>query len=304
MAADAIASGLGAWLMSFNPWIAYFGGCAVLGVGAALTLTIPETLNLFPPQTPTRPPSSYEMDDFEARSPTSAGSPDGRWISRLLKKLASLRKAADFIFKDSNVLILLLTFFVYKISRGAASFFIQYVSTRYHWTLANANYLISMRSFLNIVVFTAVLPTAAWYLVHKKGFAPREKDLLLAKISVVALLIGTIGIGLSASISPLIVSIVIQTAGMGFAYLIRSIITTLVEARQVARLYVGITIIETLGGLVAAPLSAALFSWGLHLGGGSGPWLGLPHMATGIMFGLTAAGVWWVASSKSLRVAI
>lgn len=304
MAAESLATAFGAWLMGFDPWIAYFGACVVIAIGALLTLPIPETLNLFPPQTPTHPPSVYEMDELDEldeRSPASVKITQTSWAARLKDSFASTRKASSFIFKDKNVLVLLLTFFVYKISRGAASFFIQYVSTRYHWTLANANYLISMRSFLNIVVFTIGLPAAAWHLVQKRSFAVREKDFFLAKISVIALLIGTVGIGLSDSIPPLLVCIIIQTCGMGFAFLIRSIITTLVEPRQVARLYVGITIIETMGALAAAPLSAALFSWGLTLGG---PWLGLPHMLTGIMFALTAAGVWWVARSKSLRVAI
>lgn len=301
MAAESIATAFGAWLMGFDPWIAYFGACIIMGIALATILTIPETLNLFPPPTPTKPPSVYEMDEFVNRSHDSVHSPNGSLGARMKKKMALIRKGSDFILKDKNVLVLLLTFFVYKISRGAASFFIQYVSTRYHWTLAKANYLISVRSFLNIVVFTGVIPTAAWYLTQKRGFTVREKDFLLAKISVFGLLIGTVGIGLSGSVPPLILSMIIQTSGMGFAFLIRSIITTLVEPRQVARLYVSITIIETLGGLAAAPLSAALFSWGLSLGG---PWLGLPHMSTGILFALTATGVWWVSRSKSLRVAI
>ncbi|KAL9109235.1 MAG: hypothetical protein Q9227_006161 [Pyrenula ochraceoflavens] len=320
MAAEFVSTAGSAFLMKFSPWIAWFGGGITITLGAATAFLIPETLNLFPSsEKPSEllssrnslsDPSEFEMssidstdslDKIDAPLPTSPIPSHFNTLpltTRLGRKLAFYRRESSFIFNNQPVLILLLTFFVYKISRGAASFFIQYVSTRYSWTLANANYLVSMRSFLNIVVFTALLPWATWYLTNKKGLPSRAKDFLLAKLSVLALLLGTVGIGLSASIPPLVISIVMQTCGMGFAYLIRSIITTMVEPKQVARLYVGITILETLGGLAAAPLAAVLFRWGLELGG---MWLGLPHMVTGVIFAITAGGVWWVAAGQAER---
>ena len=276
-------------------------------------MTIPDTLNLFASDKTSRldqrdspepdDVSDFELDDLDkidqpppmthinARS-TSPGP-----TAKLRGRLAYYRSESDFIFQNKPVLILLLTFFVYKISRGAAGFFIQYVSTRYSWTLANANYLVSMRSFLNIIVFTALLPSGTWYLTQQKRLPARDKDFLLAKLSVLALLIGTVGIGLSDSVPPMIHSIIVHTCAMRFAILIPSIITTMVKPKQVARLYVGITILETMGALAAAPLSAWLFRWGLYLGG---PWLGIPHMVTGIIFAITAVGVWWVARANGV----
>lgn len=79
------------------------------------------------------------------------------------------------------------------------------------------------------------------------------------------------------------------TAGTGFPVVLRSLATTLVEARQrgetsdIGRLYALISLMEGIGDLLAGPGMAWAFRIGLSLGE---RWLGLPFAFAAILFAL------------------
>ena len=86
-------------------------------------------------------------------------------------------------------------------------------------------------------------------------------------------------VGLSPNIPTVAISLSIASLGMGFALLLRSFLTSLVEAHHIARVYSIISIVDTLGFMFGSPLLAGLFKRGLALGGG---WVGLPFYFTGL----------------------
>jgi MFS family permease len=117
----------------------------------------------------------------------------------------------------------------------------------------------------------------------------REKDLILTKASIIFLTVGTLGIGLSPSIFPMIISMLVQTLGAGFVFVTRSLVTTMIRREQTARLYTVIEILEAVGMIIAGPTIASFFKWGLELGGA---WIGLPWVVATGLFIVTATAVW------------
>ncbi|KKY14932.1 putative mfs [Phaeomoniella chlamydospora] len=302
MAAEFVAGAVSGYLTSYNPWLAMFVSLGLLCASVLIILLFPETKGLAI-QKGAKERESHELDDLGVDSVDRSRYPmsSNRFVRRTLAKLKSIRQESGFILDDSSVFVLLLTFFVYKISRGAGAFFVQYISKRYGWTIAHANYLTSVKAFFNIFLFTTILPYVASWLGEKKGIKGNRKEFILAKVSIILLFIGTVGQGLAPNIVLLITFLITQTMGAGFAYQIRAIITSLVQSHQVARLYVGITILETAGHLAAGPVSAGVFKWGLQIGG---PWVGLPYLLLGSTFLLAAFGTWWVSWQRRKEFAM
>lgn len=61
----------------------------------------------------------------------------------------------------------------------------------------------------------------------------------------------------------------------------RSLITSLVLPDQVGVLYTSLAVVQSVGILIAGPLFANTFRWGMKLGE---TWLGLPFFAASVMY--------------------
>jgi hypothetical protein len=83
----------------------------------------------------------------------------------------------------------------------------------------------------------------------------------------------------------------LYTLGTGFTPAARSLVTTMVDPSHVGLLYTTISVLDTLGGLVAGPAVSFAFRKGLRLGG---PWIGLPFLVSAGLFVAVAAVVWVV----------
>jgi hypothetical protein len=292
MGSDFVASAVSAWLMTYNPWIPMFVGWGFITLGVLPALSLPETLGAFPSSKPAEP--VFNLDDLSVDGVEHSPS-RFKWrnnetiVAQLRSRIISSFQSFEFIFRDKQLLLLLCTFLVYKLSRGTAWFLVQYISKRYSWTIARANLLVSVKSILTVVLFVTILPAASWYLVNRRAMNTREKDLILTKASIIFLTVGTLGIGLSPSIFPMIISMLVQTLGAGFVFVTRSLVTTMIRREQTARLYTVIEILEAVGMIIAGPTIASFFKWGLELGGA---WIGLPWVVATGLFIVTATAVW------------
>ncbi|KAJ5908771.1 hypothetical protein N7495_001453 [Penicillium taxi] len=316
MGADFVTSAFSSYLMTLNPWIPFLVGFAIVLGGLGFILVLPETKHVMPPRSPE--PSNVELSELSNMEPKDdlpkphlpephhsesdvEGAQDheshmtwsypSRQHSSLWAKFcASLHfyvKPYLFILNRKSVLLLLTAFLVYRLSRGSSWFLTQYISTRYSWTLAQANLLVSCRPTISIPLFLFVLP-----MLKKHYFTPRhsatQKDLYLARASIFCLTLGTLGIGLSPTISTLIPSMIVQASGSGFVFLTRSIITTLVERDETARLYTVVEIIQSIGNVVASLSITTVFQLGLRLGGF---WIGLAWMMTSTLFCMVGVSI-------------
>ncbi|KAJ5280716.1 hypothetical protein N7478_006088 [Penicillium angulare] len=317
MGVDFISSAFSSYLMTLNPWIPIFIGYGIVFLGLMLILVLPETkhvrLSSSKPE-----PSSVELSDFvdedpehnpqkmgrrsyhdesdvemgsdhEAHMTFSYPAPDTSLWGKIRAHYQFYVQPYLFILNRKPVLLLLTAFLVYRLSRGSSWFLTQYVSTRYHWTLAQSNLLVSFRPTVSIPVFLFGLPWLKKHYLDQRR-SSTERDLWLARGSVLCLTIGTLGIGLSPNVGSLIVSLIVQTSGSGFVFLTRSIITTLVERDETARLYTVIEILQSVGNVVASLSITGVFQIGLRMGGF---WVGLAWIMTSTLFCMVAAAIWW-----------
>lgn len=112
-----------------------------------------------------------------------------------------------------------------------------------------------------------------------RGWSAPAKDLWMARVSLVLLAAGAVTIALAGTRAVVTLGIVTLAAGSGYAYLMRSLMASLVAVEHTGLLYTVTSIFEAVGGLIAGPMLAQLFRIGLSWGGG---WIGLPYFAAGL----------------------
>ncbi|MCJ1250030.1 hypothetical protein MMC30_007256 [Trapelia coarctata] len=135
----------------------------------------------------------------------------------------------------------------------------QYTSLVLHWSLATVNTALALKALVSsLVLFT--LPT-----VRKAYLEPRMStariDLLITQASLVANLVGMIGLGFSGSAWFFVTSLCVFTSGCGLADSLTAYGTfSLPEGESVPDFYLRIGLVQTIAGLFGAPLWSTLFS--------------------------------------------
>ena len=303
MAADFISSAVSSWLMTMDPWIPLMIGMGIVLLGVLFTLSLPETMHVRHPEpadhmemshlSPDDDDDSLEHKEQDREYTDNEDSPffhpNESKIKTLATKINSYITPYTFILANKQILLLLSAFLVYRLSRGSSWFLVQYISTRYNWTLAQSNLLMSFRPALTIPLFLFILPAISRYLL--RSMQSTQKDLRLARISIIFLTVGTLGIGLSPSIPPLIISLIVQAAGSGFLFVTRSLITTLIKREQTAKLFTVIEILQSVGAVIASLVITNVFRAGIEMGG---MWIGLAWFVTGSLFVAVGVAVWVV----------
>ncbi|KAL3428495.1 MFS multidrug transporter [Phlyctema vagabunda] len=280
-----------AFMERSEPWTSIFVGY-IIGVAACcIAFFIPETLK-YKNQTEDGPIDGMEIRDCLDRSDS-----DVVWKGALQKFHVVVQETWAIVIQDWRLFALLITFFINSISTALSSIILQYISARYDWTVAQAGFLLSLRSGANVVLFVLILPFFTWMLSTKFELGSQRKDLWLARVSILFLPTGFIMIGLAQTPGVAGLGLMITTLGTGYSSLVRSLVTSMTEPHHVARLYTAVTVFDTLGSLISGPILAVLYQWGMRLGGG---WIGMPFFVAGILTGLTAVLLWLVNISNVL----
>lgn len=131
---------------------------------------------------------------------------------------------------------------------------------------------LTLRAVIDFALLVVGFPA-----LHKVSFkfspTPQSKDLLISRLSVALFAIGSLIIS-AAPVVPLVgLGIVIFAFGSGFSPAARSLATTFVQQDEAGLLYTTLAITQTIGGLIAGPLLALSFRWGLSIGA---EWTGIP----------------------------
>lgn len=143
--------------------------------------------------------------------------------------------------------------------------------------------LLTLRAAVNLALLLVGLPALHRVLV-KHDSTSQGKDLLISRLSVALFAIGSLVISLAPVVPLVALGIVIFALGSGFSPAARSLATTFVHQDQAGLLYTALAITQTVGGLMAGPLLALSFRWGLSLGP---EWSGIPFS---LVAGLFACG--------------
>lgn len=109
-----------------------------------------------------------------------------------------------------------------------------------------------------------------------------SKDLLISRVSIAFFAIGSLVVSAAPTIYLATLGIAIFALGSGFSPATRSLVTTFCNQDEAGLLYSALAISESVGGLVAGPLLALSFRWGLSLGHG---WTGIPFALVAGLFG-------------------
>lgn len=277
---EIVATPLSALLMSiWNPWIPYFlYSVLTLIAGMIPLLFLPETLrkSKSSPETETGTSSCESDPGADEGLPASAnGTPSTSTHSTIISRFRPLVK--------HNVIAILLAFFVSALGRQSTGFLLQYIRQRFDWSYERASVLLTLRAAVNLALLLVVLPALHKVLV-KRDSGSQGKDLLISRLSVAFFAIGSLVISLAPVVPLVALGIVIFALGSGFSPAARSLATTFVHQDEAGLLYTALAITQTVGGLIAGPLLAISFRWGLSLGP---QWTGIPFT---LVAGLFACG--------------
>lgn len=147
-------------------------------------------------------------------------------------------------------------------------------------TYTQAAFLIALRGAINLAA-VLVLPVISRLLLTNAKLDAAAKDLWLSRGTALLLTLGTLMMFLAPTPAVLIVGIAAYALGSPLYIAARSLVTFLVLPNQIGVLYTFLATIQSLGMLVAGPLLAYVFRWGMQLGD---PWLGLPFLAASVMY--------------------
>ncbi|OTA38818.1 hypothetical protein BTJ68_01390 [Hortaea werneckii EXF-2000] len=254
LAAKVVVPPISASLMTINPWIPSLIGTGLLIICFLTYGMVPETLNYYQPAdhpSPSLPvPSSTETTQ-QRKPPSSNNHPTHHSTPRrpVHRLLHSLHTATAFLTHDYRIPLLILPFIGHSLIAQTSQLLLQYTSKR---TLAMQYFRLSAQ----------------------------RKDLYLARASQGFVLVGWTLIGLSPNLACVVISMVVAALGQSTYLLIRSFLTSLVPADQIARVYSIVSLVDTVGTMLGSPLLAGLFGRGLALGGG---WVGLPFYFLGVI---------------------
>ncbi|KAJ6018705.1 MFS transporter [Penicillium canescens] len=257
--ASFFASAISSGLMTVNPWIPLLGGCGTVMIGLCCALSLPETMNTVSKTAESEQPLS---DEPLSTCECSLGSEPVHRV--LLSKIVRLIRPYLFIF-NRRLLLLLFSFGTVQVAQTSSSFLTQYISTRFTLTLARAHFLTSFHMAITIPVFLFLLPLLSNKVLYSLSL-PR-RDLQVARFSDIALILGSLGIGLSPSIVLLIPSICLHATGAGFSIVTRSLVTALVKREETARLYSAIELMQMMGGVLGSLCFTNAFNSGLRMSG-------------------------------------
>lgn len=107
------------------------------------------------------------------------------------------------------------------------------------------------------------------------------KDLLISRVSLALFTVGSLVISAAPVVVLAAVGIATFALGSGFGPAARSLVTTFCHQDEAGLLYSALAIMQSVGVLVAGPLLASTFRWGLSLGN---EWTGIPFAAVAGLF--------------------
>jgi len=285
---EILAPSISSYLMATSPWIPLLIGQVFVGLGPALFIFVPETLHLRLRATES---ATLTPDDASELSVSSEADKPAFFSAAISQAANSLKEVYGSlsVLHSLPILLLLLAFLIQPFVRQSIELSVRYISNRFDWDLKDVGYLLSLRALVNFLLLLALLPSLSYYLIRHLHFSSKEKDLVLARLSVVFLILGALLIGSSPSIVGTIIGNIVFTLGTGTNPLTRSLITSLVDQEHVGRLYAAIGVVEIFGSLTASPILLALYTLGLRL---KGPWVGLPFFALALICFIGAIGIW------------
>lgn len=290
LATELIATSISSILVMRSPWIPMCIGMVSAIMALTLILALPETLNR---GFSTRSDAS-NLSRQSAYHPADLSYPRAsHFPGQMMHEMGACAKEIKYNLKiwlrTPTVLVLLSTFFVRRLFRISGKFLLPYISTRFGVSIAQSGIFLSLQSGTSLVLLVLILPGST-YLLRRANFSEIQKDVFLARTSIILLATGFMVIGIAPNLSILVGGLVTSSLGAAFSLVVRSLLSSLVEPQQLGSAYAASGIFNTFGMLICGPTLAGLFHIGLKLG--------LPFLGTGVLYGLMACVMFVVNLSR------
>lgn len=269
--ATFFAMGLSAYLLRKNVWLQCF-----IGIGT-LTVMMPITALLHDHVTPTKekiPGYTFFYSDSE-------DSEDSETTNLLTKSPAPTTKQTSILITLSNSLLgnmthtitlfkqiihsspfchtTMLTYFLLSFANAIDNIFAQWSSLTFSWILADVNVVNSLGTLVSFIVLLS-LPTLSSILKPQFDNCSSRVDFFMVKASVIAWGVGVLFMALAPTRKMLIAAVVVGNFGAGTYDALRGFVTGLLGGKEeIEEFYVGIGIMETVGGMLGTIAWSAVF---------------------------------------------
>jgi hypothetical protein len=204
LAAPAVA----AYTMSLNVWLPFWIGLSLL-----IIIAIPITSML--PGKPSTPQTSGFglffgdeqgplLEQYQTPEHFPSRLQPQSWNSVYRRARSHVKEMTDSILDRPRFQLLLGIFFLASFASSNSALLIQYISKRFHWTFAQAGYLLSAKAVVNVLLLTVIVPTSVRLAISKLGLTAQQININAAQISIAISIMGAICIGISLNIAFLV----------------------------------------------------------------------------------------------------
>ncbi|EEA26460.1 hypothetical protein TMatcc_005266 [Talaromyces marneffei ATCC 18224] len=279
--AEIVATPLGAMMVTSNPWIPYMLGLVIMIVSSCFVLIMPETLNQMGDKDGIQQEDSEESDESSTLLPAK-----NETVTQIIVvKAQEFISSSKFLWTSPRILITVVAAFAGSLDNSSAYLLIQYVSAKFHCTIAEASYLISVRGCMTLATLLIVLPILSSFLTRFLHYDAITKDLSIARLSAMAGILGYFMIFIASTTFSLLAGTLFISFSSPFVWSVVCVATSFVPSQnQIATLYAAMSVSRSVGGVVAGPIFASLYGVGMQLGL---EWSGLPFAVGSIIFLLT-----------------
>ncbi|KAK8131706.1 hypothetical protein PG984_008144 [Apiospora sp. TS-2023a] len=192
------------------------------------------------------------------------------------------------LFGIENVGPLMFSFFATTIGTIAGIFELQNLRTQLGWSYPYVTSILTIRPSVTLAVLLVIIPVLTKVVLSRFGVATSRKDLLLLRPSAALMTTGTLLLCLSNGSVLVVLSPVVFALGNGFSTVGKSLLMTLGSAEMAGTLLSAMNLSASVGAVLAGPLIAVAFDWGLKQGGF---WLGAPLLPVPLLYALTLVSV-------------
>ncbi|KAG9244379.1 hypothetical protein BJ878DRAFT_550621 [Calycina marina] len=254
------------YMLRINVWLLALCGVCVIFLTIPVALLLPAHSSTY-----TSVASSLAEDPTPASETSSLLSHDSLKISsarHIIKALLSNFTHSKQLYtsllssRRSTSLTLLVSFFL-TLTGGIRVIFVQWASIHHGWAIADVTALNSFEMIVSSAILLSLPVLSRRYLLPRLISASKV-DLLLSGVCLSFHFIGLLCMALSPSRIPYIMSISVYTLGTGLPDSFRSFATGVMgEKEEVEKLYLGMGLMSTFGGMAASKVWSWLFVYGL-----------------------------------------
>lgn len=290
--------------MIHSVWLPILISPAIMAVGGLLMTMIPETLHMSLAQEKqkTGQPNTPTFSKRARRyAQTMNFDPSTRWSRIRDSAHATLR-----LLKTPDLKLLLPTAsLTIPVATITMSLVLRYIPLRFGWTLTQTGMILGVRTGFNILVLLVFIPALGWLV--SKGGGDRDRDVTLARVSVVLLVVGQTVFAAAPTVVAALVGLSILTLGTGAPSLCRAALARTVDSDSTGRVFGVVAVCEMVGYLVGGVGFGALYQVGLKMGlgpdgtpraGGDDWWLALVFYIAAVVY-FWCGGMLWVVNPKA-----